>query len=62
LAGRDYVPKGAGCVPGSVADQEGYVSGYKGDGSYKKDLKQPSKPTSVSVKMKNKQKKNGRFC
>ena len=34
LGGRDSVAKGRGMVPGSVAAQEGYVTGYKHTGTY----------------------------
>ncbi len=50
LAGRDYVPKGAGHVPGSLASQQdGYVAAYKGEGTYNTGLKQSTKPKAVRM-------------
>ena len=36
MMGRDLPAKGRGMVPGSVASQAAYVSGYKNEGSYGK--------------------------
>ena len=47
LAGRDSTPKGSGSCSPLVSGREGYVAAYKGDGTYNKDMKQPSKPKSV---------------
>ena len=44
LEGRDSVAKGKGMVPGSVASQTAYVSGYKGDGKYTASPKSSPKP------------------
>ena len=49
LEGRDYVPKGAGYVPAMVSDQQGYVSGYKNEGTYNTDIKPPAKSDQVWV-------------
>ena len=38
LAGRDSVAKGQGMSAGSVAGMEGYVHGYKHEGTYDKKV------------------------
>ena len=38
LAGRDSVAKGQGMSAGSVGSMEGYVHGYKHEGTYEKKV------------------------